>query len=128
MTDYTNMVKGVNIAEMNPEDFPKVEAEYRFLKYMFNMREVEEEISVMIDSVLDLQILQALKDMISAYIKPCAYAEDPKEEYLRYIIKTQYIPAIITLLTETTDFMTVDLIFQLLQKGTGSGKNVESDI
>lgn len=127
MTDYTNKVKGINIAEMNPEDFPKVEAEYRFLKYMFNMREVEEEISVMIDSVLDLQILQALKDMISAYIKPCASAEDPEEEYLRYIIKTQYIPDIIVLLAKTADAMTVDLILQLLTKVAENGADVEID-
>ena len=127
MTDYTNKVKDINIAEMNPEDFPKVEAEYRFLKYMFNMREVEEEISVMIDSVLDLQILQALKDMISAYIKPCASAEDPEEEYLRYIIKTQYIPDIIVLLAKTADAMTVDLILQLLTKVAENGADVEID-
>ena len=78
-------------------------------------------------SCIELPEMQALKDMISAYIKPRASAEDG-EKYLRHIIKVKYIPAIITLLTETTDFMTVDLIFQLLQKGTGSGKNVESDI
>lgn len=128
MTDYKNMVQGINIAELDPREFPKVEAEYSYLKYVFNLREVEEEIRVMIDSVLDLHEMQAIKEMISAYIKPCASAEDPEEEYLRYIIKVKYIPAIITLLAETADFMTVDLIFQLLKKGAGSGKNVESDI
>lgn len=79
-------------------------------------------------SCIELPEMQALKDMIGVYIKLCASAEDPEEEYLRYIIKVKYIPAIITLLAETADFMTVDLIFQLLKKGAGSGKNVESDI
>lgn len=125
MTDYKNMVQGINIAELDPREFPKVEAEYSYLKYVFNLREVEEEIRVMIDSVLDLREMQAIKEMISAYIEPCASSEDLEEEYIRYIIKMQYIPAIIALMVKTADVMTVDLIFQLLTKVAENGADAD---
>lgn len=125
MTDYKNMVQGINIAELDPREFPKVEAEYSYLKYVFNLREVEEEIRVMIDSVLDLREMQAIKEIISAYIESCASSENPGEEYMRYIIKMQYIPAIIALMVKTADVMTVDLIFQLLTKVAENGADAD---